>query len=343
MPRTTQKSVKVFVSYSQKDKPYLEKLRSSLSTLTQKKTIQAWYDGKIVPGQEWEKQIYENLDGSDIILLLVSPDFMASDYAYRKEMERAIKRHDQDEARVIPVIVRPIYGWEDTPFGKLQALPSKGEPVGSSAWDSEDYAWYDVAKGIATSVDSLLSEREREPARAEERGVAEKQAGETSSKSTVKASEASGRYTKDAASRSLGDQRDPQFELEGEDRNENGRADSGQHTETIQTLNQTIIDAQKQRGNYLAMEGSCEEAIGAYEEALGLRPDFPEAWFNKGVVLSSVGRFEEALEAFEEALRLRSDYPLAWYSKGLILLITWKDRDEARAAFNEAFKRDALF
>jgi tetratricopeptide (TPR) repeat protein len=317
------KSVKVFVSYSQKDKPYLERLRSSLSTLTQENIIQAWYDGQIVPGQEWEKQIYENLNGSDIILLLVSPDFVNSQYAYKKEMERAIERHDQHEARVIPVIVRPIYGWQDTPFGKLQALPSKGEPVGSSAWPSEDYAWYDVAEGIATAVNSLLSERE--------------------SKSTVKVSEPSGGHTKETASRSLPDQRGPQFESEGELRNENGQADSGQHADTIQSLNQTIIDAQKQKGNYLAMEGYCEEAIGAYEEALRLRPDYPEAWFNKGVVLSSVGRFEDALWAFEEALRLRSDYPLAWYSKGLILLITWKDRDEARAAFNEAFKRDALF
>lgn len=114
--------------------------------------IDVWNDADISPGSEWEEEIKQHLDTAHIILLLVSPDFMASDYCYSKEMMRAMERHDQEEACVIPIIVRPVY-WQIAPFGKLQALPKDAQPIKSSSWYSTDEALLWTIKGILTLIE----------------------------------------------------------------------------------------------------------------------------------------------------------------------------------------------
>lgn len=148
------KSVKLFCSYSHRDEKYLDKLKTCLAGLRRQGLIEEWHDRKILPGQEWEEAIEENLKTSEIILLLVTPDFMSSDFSYEKEMKRALDRHERDEARVIPIIVRPS-DWEWAPFGKLQALPKNAKAI--NRWADKDEAWHDVAKGIRTAVEELTS------------------------------------------------------------------------------------------------------------------------------------------------------------------------------------------
>ncbi len=109
--------------------------------------ITVWADTDIDAGMEWEKEIEKHLETAHIILLLISPDFMASEYCYSKEMKRAVERHERGEVRVIPVILRPII-WRDAPFGKLQALPTQAIPVTSSKWYNLDEAFLDVAEAI---------------------------------------------------------------------------------------------------------------------------------------------------------------------------------------------------
>ena len=87
-------------------------------------------------GVEWEQEINQHLNNAQIILLLVSPDFMDSDYCYGVEMKRAIERHERKEARVIPIILRPVY-WQGI-LGKLQALPTDGKPVIHRSWHSTE-------------------------------------------------------------------------------------------------------------------------------------------------------------------------------------------------------------
>jgi hypothetical protein len=105
---------------------------------------------------EWEPELQRHLDTADIILLLISADFMASDYCYGKELQRAIERHDHKEARVIPVILRPC-DWKipEIPFSKLNALPSNAELIVSSKWQYLDEAFEIVAKGIRDVSDQL--------------------------------------------------------------------------------------------------------------------------------------------------------------------------------------------
>jgi len=122
--------------------------------------ITLWADTDIGAGAEWEKEIEKHLDTAQIILLLISPAFMNSDYCYSKEMQRAIDRHERGEARVIPVVLRSVL-WQEEPLNKLQALPTGGKPITSRSWRNLDEAFLDVVKGIQKAVKELIDSREQ--------------------------------------------------------------------------------------------------------------------------------------------------------------------------------------
>ncbi len=147
-------SVKIFFCYAHEDELLLNKLKTYLSPLQWQGLIETWHDRDISAGTEWEEEIKEHLNTAQIIILLVSPDFMASKYCYSVEMKRAVERHDRKEAHVIPVILRHIY-WQGAPFGKLQALPKDARPVMS--WPDQDEAFFNVAEGIRTVVMQLAT------------------------------------------------------------------------------------------------------------------------------------------------------------------------------------------
>jgi TIR domain len=151
-----QRTIEVFYSYAHKDEMLRNKLEMQLSLLKQQGHITNWHDRKIDPGQEWAKEINEHLNTADIILLLVSPDFLASDYCYGIEMKRALERHEAEEAIVIPVILRKVY-WQGALFGKLHALPTDAKPVTSRNWHNQDEAFFDVAEGIRKIVEEFRS------------------------------------------------------------------------------------------------------------------------------------------------------------------------------------------
>src|SRR5438128_11363377 len=109
----------VFISYSHQDKALLKELEKHLSNLKRQHVIASWYDGNISPGTEWESQIITHLNTDQIILLLISADFMDSDFCYSIEMAQAIAQHDANQARVIPIILRPT-DWKAAPFANLQ-------------------------------------------------------------------------------------------------------------------------------------------------------------------------------------------------------------------------------
>src|SRR5579864_3685179 len=140
--------ISIFFCYAREDEALLNKLKAHLRPLQRQGLIDVWYDRDIRAGTEWEQEIKEHLNSAQIVLLLVSPDFMDSDYCYSIEMKRALERHAKDEAKVIPIILRPVY-WHGEPLGKLQALPTDGKPVMSGKdWDSPDSAFYDVVVGV---------------------------------------------------------------------------------------------------------------------------------------------------------------------------------------------------
>lgn len=143
---------KIFLCYAHEDEALLNKLKVHLKPLQRQGMIDIWYDRNISAGTEWGREIDKHLNTAQVILLLVSPDFLASDYCYTIEMQRAIERHDLGEATVIPIILRHVY-WQGAPFGKLQALPKDGKPVVSSDWNNWDEAFFDVSEGIRKAVE----------------------------------------------------------------------------------------------------------------------------------------------------------------------------------------------
>jgi tetratricopeptide (TPR) repeat protein len=146
-------AVEVFYAYSHRDERLRNRLASHLSILRRNSVITDWHDRRIGAGMEWKGQIDEHLNTAHIILLLVSADFLASDYCYDIEMKRAMERHELREARVIPIILRAVDNWQATAFGKLQALPTDGKPI--TSWPNRDEAFVDVARGIRVAVAEL--------------------------------------------------------------------------------------------------------------------------------------------------------------------------------------------
>ena len=154
--------LKTFFCYAHEDKRLLDKLRKQLKPLERDGLIEIWCDGDISAGTEWEPAIGERLKTAEIILLLVSPDFIDSDYCYRIEMIQAVGRHERGEARVIPVILRPIY-WQKAPFGKLQALPRDGKPVVGPSWHNQEEALFNIQEGIRAVVEEMTERLVNEP------------------------------------------------------------------------------------------------------------------------------------------------------------------------------------
>lgn len=143
---------RIFVSYAHEDEELKTELDKHLKVLRRSSKIQAWNDRELIAGQEWDEAIMSELGRADIILLLVSVDFNASDFIWDKELAAAMQRHEAGTASVVPIILRNCE-WADMPYAKLQALPRDGTPV--TAYPSRDDAFTEIAAGIEKLVDHL--------------------------------------------------------------------------------------------------------------------------------------------------------------------------------------------
>jgi tetratricopeptide (TPR) repeat protein len=153
--------VKVFYSYAHQDKKLRDKLEKHLSVLQRQGIIEGWHNGEIEAGSERDAQLKEHLNQSDIILLLISSDFIASDYCYCLEMMQALKRHERGEARVIPILLRSVH-IQRLPFAFLQFLPMDGKPI--EKWRYKDDAFAEVVKAISNVIEEIHAQLSSEPA-----------------------------------------------------------------------------------------------------------------------------------------------------------------------------------
>lgn len=147
--------ITVFFSYSHKDEALRDELATHLEILKWGGDITDWHDRKILPGDEWDGAIQDNLNAAQIILLLISSDFIASRYCRDIEITQAMERHNAGSACVIPVILRDCM-WSSAPFGKLQALPKNAAPItDSQTWPTKDKAFKNVAEGIKKAAQEI--------------------------------------------------------------------------------------------------------------------------------------------------------------------------------------------
>jgi hypothetical protein len=150
--------ITIFCSYAHEDQLFAHQLQVHFATLKRSYPWVFWTDMEICAGEEWEQTIQEHLNTAQIILLLISSDFINSDYCYSKEMKRAMERHEQKEARVIPIIIRSVARWQDAPFGKLQALPADGQPITDRHWYKADDAFAHVIEKISQTIGVLTGQ-----------------------------------------------------------------------------------------------------------------------------------------------------------------------------------------
>lgn len=147
--------LKIFMSYAHQDEAMKTELDKALVALKKNEKIAVWQDRQLLAGQEWDKSIMDELLAADIILLLISVDFNNSRYIWEKELAVAMQRHEKNETRVIPVILRTC-DWHSMPYGKLQALPTGGIPVTKMA--DPDEAYTNIAIGIRGVVEYMLAQ-----------------------------------------------------------------------------------------------------------------------------------------------------------------------------------------
>jgi WD40 repeat protein len=153
-PHMPTDSQKVFYCYAREDEQLQAELEKHLKRYAQ---IVGWHDRKIGPGQSWEDEIDSHLNSADIILLLITPDFLASDYCYGSEMKRALERQTLGEARIVPILLRPTY-YKDAPFSDLPLLPKSGKAV--TLYPNQDEAFVEIAVEIQSVVEELTGEQQ---------------------------------------------------------------------------------------------------------------------------------------------------------------------------------------
>lgn len=150
---TGPRKLRLFVSYSHRDDELRQRLEVHLKLLVRMGLIETWTDRCIDPGTAWAAAIDRELERAHVILLLVSADFLASDYCWDKELKRALERHDKGEAVVVPIIVRPV-DFAGAPFASLQALPKDARPV--TRWTDPEDAWVDVSQRLRKIIEARL-------------------------------------------------------------------------------------------------------------------------------------------------------------------------------------------
>jgi Uncharacterized conserved protein len=161
---TKDRPIRLFYAYSHRDEAFRRELGAHLSPLRRGNLVDEWHDRLIDAGTDWKDEIDRNLASADIVLLLVSADFIDSDYCWGEEMTQALARHAAGEARVVPVIVRRCR-WMSTPLAKLQAVPKDGEPI--NEWTTRDAAFDDVAGAVEHVAKELREQRRRAAEEAE--------------------------------------------------------------------------------------------------------------------------------------------------------------------------------
>jgi len=364
MTVASMRTIKIFYCYARKDKALRDELEKHLEILKHLGLITPWYDREIQPGVEWKREIDRHLNTADIVLLLISADFMHSTYCYGTEMRRALERHEAGEARVLPIILRPV-DWKGTPISELQALPAEGKAI--TKWTNRDEAFEDVARGIRKVVETLLPHKvHKQWQLLVDKGDAYYQA-EDYYEALVIYEQAIGLDPMNALAY---ERKAKSFQLLEEHK-------KALHAyEQAISLDPTNAKLYRSKGNILEKTEQFVEALTAYEQAVGLdfanadlfenicfllrwigsrnaeeaatayeritllQPKYFTFYYEKGDHLKQLGRYEDALVAYNQAIRLstdKEDTALACEEKGEILC-QLKRYDEALRAYKRAIR-----
>jgi hypothetical protein len=155
MQREPTARISLFASYAPQDTTLEQELKEHLRPLQREGLIELWPDRDMSAATGWEQERNKHLQTAQIILLLVSIDYLNSDYCSGVEMKQALERHQRGEVRLIPILLRPC-SWDRSPISRLQVLPSNGKPV--TVWSHREEAWLDVVRALSRVVEHILRE-----------------------------------------------------------------------------------------------------------------------------------------------------------------------------------------
>jgi tetratricopeptide (TPR) repeat protein len=322
--------VKIFFCYAHEDEDLLNKLKRHLWPLQRQGLIAVWHDREILPGENWEQTIDLHLSTADLFLLLISPDFMASDYCFGKEMQQALARHKAGTCRVVPILLRPTF-WEDAPFRDIQLLPTDARPI--TLWPDRDLAYQNVVTEISRIIKDLPISLQTK-----EEGLKEVLPDEDVALRDLKRYEQSLALYQDLIMHHWND---------AFSHTQKGVALNGlrRYQEALDAFETAILidsryaHAYFGKGDTLLSLKRYEEALAAYEQAIRLDPNFHPALSSISVVLIRLKRFKEALSACEQDVRLFPNSAVTHNNKG-VALNGLRRYQEALPAFEYAIRLD---
>ncbi len=271
--------IRLFIIYAHKNKGLRQELHKRLKPMEDRGEINVWYDGEIIPGQEWKKDIIKHLQEANLVLYLASRKSLDSKNC-NDELARTIKEIKKgSRKKYIPIVLHQC-SWKThevngQELGDIQALPKNGKAI--TRWKNRDEAWQDVVEGIGKAIKEMRSPTEE----------------------TMYA--------------------DSLFHaanfLCGLSKYQNALEN---YTQAIK-LQQDYAMAYNNRGVILNALGRHQEALDDCNQAIKLQQDYAMAYNNRGVILNALGRHQEALDDCNQAIKLQQDYAMAYNNRGVIL------------------------
>ncbi len=319
---TSTRTIKLFFAHSNSrdDEKLRVKLEPHLSSLQPLRVSINWHKSQTLAGKDWKQESYSHLNTSQVIVLLVSPDFLAAEDC-RNITKRAMERHNAGKACIIPVKLRPIDNWQATPFSKLQCLPKNGEPVTSRFWARQDDAFVDIVGNIRAEVENLEKEQRqlqliREQQKAAIFASINRFFSNQSFRRIIRDIKLPTRSVGIAASmiavvafvRFCSPSSETQVEnflAEGQNKFERG-----DYQEAFESYNKALeiepknIEAYIGRGNARSYLKDYKAAIQDYTRVISLSPESADAYMNRAVVRCTLGDKQGTIKDYQKAANL---------------------------------------
>ena len=302
------KPLKIFVTYAHKDKAAKDKLIAHLGVMEKKSEIKFWDDNEIRPGDEWHKQIPNNLAASDILFYPVSAASLASENCNRQLTEAL-----SAQIRVIPIILERC-NWLNHQLSNFQVLPAEGKPIGE--WFPDRMGWQNVTESIQEAIDKIQAQVEA-PSRTSEKELRAALAFQQGNV-LVMLEQMNRAIEVYSHAIELNPNNIYTYNNRGVTYGAKGDYDRAiaDYTKAIQ-LNPNYADAYFNRGAAYLKIGEFEQVLDDYNRAIELKLDYTDAYFNRGVAYGAKGDYDYAIVDYTKAIQLNPNYTDAYFNRGV--------------------------
>ncbi|MGF2036779.1 MAG: toll/interleukin-1 receptor domain-containing protein [Nostoc sp. CmiVER01] len=351
---TSTRTIKLFFAHS--NSPYDEKLRknlkSHLSSLQPLKVSINWQKNQTLAGRDWKQESYQHVNTSQVIVLLISPDFLSADDC-TNIMRQAMEQHNAGKASVIPVKLRPIDNWQATPFGHLQCLPYNGEPITSRFWPRQDDAFVDIVGNIRQEVEKIQEDRRQlQLIQAQQKAEIFASINRFISNHSLNriiryrnvpiflvgiASSVIGIAVLLGFCNSLPEMQVNNLLSQGQDKlgKRDYKGASENYTEVLKIAPKNI-NAYIKRGDARYSLKDYKAAIKDYTQAIKIEPKNVNAYIKRGDAQYFIKKYQTAIDDYTKAIRLSPDSAEAYKNRGFVYDNNLQNKQEAIKNYQKA-------